>query len=571
MGRARNLANLKPNSSGLIEKDDLAPGAGGRSGYTSVTLNSSNISRQLTSDDGQTIAIAADNTGYSIVLPDATTMTSGDNFFTFFNQEAFGVALKDFNGVMRDVISAGPSKAQLIVANTQSQSGVSVLNLNPKTSVANAATLQNTNITMSGRTYQGVYSLGNGRYVLLYTTTGTNTSTLWGVAFTLNNTTKVATFGADTSLFTYANTASVVSVSGFASNNDGTGLFGVVAEYGNQPRASRGYILGITVSGTVISTTNTFTQEQGSTSYTGDGSVYNRWTGYTSFNIHALGNQAYVVCQNNSNNLTEGGYGWAETNNGGNVNGPTARLVRYASNTITVNATVFTGNGGRRGFPNGGWNSIGVFTTLIRVSDNEILFTGNCTQGFTKTGRYATFDTSALTWSITSRTGTFAATECAGEVNASSQLYHFKNVAGAVGSNRVIWGGVPFSYSGSGATLATAGTITVEQKGYLSGNYSLAITGDTYSATPDINSVFVENSATQTLVINEAGAVSEYNPSIALMRFNNSGGAGTYQLNGYTFKNSVFIDTGNFVSFHTKNSDSTLWCNWLTIGTPYKL
>lgn len=597
MGLARNLSKFKPNSDGLVEASDLATGAAlpdqtgnagkllttdgssaswqpppSRSGFTSVPLNSSNTSRQLTLSDGQTIALAPDNNGYSVVLPDATTMTAGDSFFTFFNQEPFGVALKDYTGVMRDVISAGVSKAQLIVANTSTQAGVSVLNLSPKTSIAVATTLQNTGVTMSGRNYQGVYSLGNGRYVLLYSITGTNTATLWGVAFTLNNTTKVATFGSETSLFTYSATSSEVSVTGFASNNDGTGLFGIAVGYNNSPsRNARGYILGISVSGTTISTTNTFLQEQSSSSYSDDGSSYNRWNGVTNVKINALGNGAYIVCQNNESQGAQGWYGWTSTANGANLNGPTARLVRYASNTITINSTVFTGNGGRTYYPNDGWYSNGVYLSFIRVSDTEILFTGTRSAFFTKTGRYATIDTSALTWTITNRTGTYASNECPGEVIASTQLYHYKNVTSSVGSNRVIWGGVPYSYSGSGATLATANGITVEQKGYLSGNYSQFITGDTYTSSPNTGSVYIENSSTQTLVIDDAGAVSEYNPSIALMRFNTSGGAGVYQFNGYTFKNSVAIDSGNFVSFHTKNTDSTLWCNWLTIGTPYKL
>jgi hypothetical protein len=92
-----------------------APAGGSRSGASYATLDSSTPNITLTSSSNQLQVVSADTEGRTITLPNATTMTKGTGYFTFYNTSAYPVGIKDAGGTVREflypVTSTSPIQA----------------------------------------------------------------------------------------------------------------------------------------------------------------------------------------------------------------------------------------------------------------------------------------------------------------------------------------------------------------------------------------------------------------------------------------------------------------------------
>lgn len=95
----------------------------GRSGVTTTALTSGSPTLTLTSSSNQLQYVTATTTGCSIVMPNATTLTAGHDYFTIYNAGSKGISIKDNGGTIREYISPNTTLT-VSIKDTSTSNGV---------------------------------------------------------------------------------------------------------------------------------------------------------------------------------------------------------------------------------------------------------------------------------------------------------------------------------------------------------------------------------------------------------------------------------------------------------------
>jgi hypothetical protein len=169
----------------------------GRSGATTTDLTSGSPTLTLTSSSNQLQYVTANAAGCSVVMPDATTLTAGHDYFTIFNAGSYPIAIKDNGGTIREYISPSTTLTASIKSIATSN-GVWQFG-NPPTLNATPSWIPMT--TVSGYVYVYVIPVTSTQAVVVYNDTATQ-MTIKCRLLTFNASTKVITYGSEITIAT---------------------------------------------------------------------------------------------------------------------------------------------------------------------------------------------------------------------------------------------------------------------------------------------------------------------------------------------------------------------------------
>jgi hypothetical protein len=248
-----------------------------RSGASYATLDSSTPNITLTSSSNQLQFVSADTEGRTITLPDATTITKGTGYFTFYNTSSYPVAIKDAGGTVREflyptaatVYSNSPiAGVSLNIEDNSTANGVwhihTPLNCGSFSSEVGFSTAA---WSTSGTTLQAYVQINETNYIFV-STSGTNVYANLG---TINLSTGSWTFGSTTTLHTGLNSFANCF---FDTNGTDRGLltYGQEISTGTASAYSYGFAL---VSGTLYfsSRATTFSNTNSAVQYISPGAV----------------------------------------------------------------------------------------------------------------------------------------------------------------------------------------------------------------------------------------------------------------------------------------------------------
>jgi len=198
-----NTITLPASTGTMITSDNISSYASNPpSGAASITLNSGNTNETLTSSSDQLQFVFPEDNGYSITMPDATTLTKGDNTFVFYNPTGFYVLIKDNGSTVREYLAPNTTISFKLKDNSTSN-GVWVLDnpvLGAYASIENGTTV-NTSTNLTGAYLRNIIKVSDTEYLLLNMTT--TTGTLYAKLLTVNTTTKAITWGNEVTAFNY--------------------------------------------------------------------------------------------------------------------------------------------------------------------------------------------------------------------------------------------------------------------------------------------------------------------------------------------------------------------------------
>ena len=187
---------------GAISQAKLAAGAGSRSGAATITFSSGSPTATLTSASGQLQVIQGSAPG-KIILPDATTMTKGEAYFTFYNACTFPVAIADNSGTTREYLPGGSASlniSRLELIDNSTASGVWRLSQpinagsDGGTTAAFSGVWDTTKFNNNNFTYFTVVPVGSTTALAIYCS-ASNPKQVYGRALTLNPNTRTVTYG----------------------------------------------------------------------------------------------------------------------------------------------------------------------------------------------------------------------------------------------------------------------------------------------------------------------------------------------------------------------------------------
>jgi len=366
------------NASGSLTKATLTAGSGiaitngdgaititggGRSGSGSISLSSSTTNVTLTSSSSQLQVVSATASGYSITLPDATTMTKGNAYFVFYNTSAYPIAVKDNGGTTREylpvnIASTSPntgavSSLELIdnsTANGVWRLGLPIIAANFSDSTVWTGTWDLTKFNSNNYANWGLIRVSATTALALYTSS-TNQRQVYGRAITFNASTKTVTYGSvETLIWTHPTTTSAwISVNAnsassyapyyqfpnVATNGSDRGLIIFNSstsngQYSTAPVSGyTGYCGFAIVSGEAyFSTVDQFT---GNTATGGVSGAYTQWYGNP---YYSGSNNAFLTYA----------IGYAHANSGRNNVNSNMRAYTVGVSSTTVTLTAGTGN-----------------------------------------------------------------------------------------------------------------------------------------------------------------------------------------------------------------------------------
>jgi len=236
-----------------------------RGGITTVTLSTASPSATLTSASNQYIRVVLDTTvPYlpSIVMPDMTTLVTGQGYFVISNETGLALAIKDTGGTIREYLPSSGSYT-LNITSIATATGVWYFQNSPAllASYSGPSTLIPRSSYMVAPSNLSVYTSGviirldSTNFAYVYTESG-QTAT-YATLFTVNTT---------TGAFTVGNKITVVatSYSNFAWDTDNAGHALVAMGSGNTLGS-----FGLSVSGGILYASALNTVSQGS--YTASG------------------------------------------------------------------------------------------------------------------------------------------------------------------------------------------------------------------------------------------------------------------------------------------------------------
>lgn len=197
-----NTITLPASSGTMVTSTNIGDYASNPpSGAESITLNSGNTNETLTSSSSQLQFVFPDADGYSITMPDATTLTEGDNTFVFYNPTSYAISLKDNGGTVREYLAPGETASYKLKDNSTSN-GVWVFGnpiLGGYSDVVSGTDIDAiTNVT--GTRIRNVLKVNDTQYLLL--SFDSSTVSFYAKLLTVNLSTKAITWGNEVTLAT---------------------------------------------------------------------------------------------------------------------------------------------------------------------------------------------------------------------------------------------------------------------------------------------------------------------------------------------------------------------------------
>lgn len=179
--------------------------ASGRSGSDYVNLTTGTTNVTLTSSSNQVQIVSSDAEGYSITLPNATTLTKGASYFCFYNTSPFPVAIKDAGGVTREFLSPNSSNSYLKLQENATAAGVWHIEnpVNAGASTSAAYTNINSASNLSGDSIGNIIRVNDTQYIATSFSAAAGGSS-YARLFTVNLSTKAVTWGNSVTLMTSA-------------------------------------------------------------------------------------------------------------------------------------------------------------------------------------------------------------------------------------------------------------------------------------------------------------------------------------------------------------------------------
>lgn len=425
----------------------------GRSGASAITLNSGTTNVTLTSSSNQLQVITADASGYSITLPDMTTLQKGNGYFVFYNTSSFAIALKDAGGTIREYLypskSGSPIAAvALNIEDTSTTNGIWHAH-NPISAGIYPATTYSTFTAGYTGGLDAIVQCGPTYYVFL----SRSGSTCYAKLGTLNLSTKTFTFG---SSITLSGSVGTWAYNGGYGESNGVDK-GILAEYwGVNPGGGAILYWGFAIVSGVLYVTGSTTAFSGNSATVGNAGGLLVYSGNDCF----LGfNRSYTGYTNNNANAV----GYKVT-----VSGTTVTLTAATGSNIA-----YAASGSNGVYWYGAYTS---YTTLAVDQDGGA------------NPRYVSYNTSTNTLSGGTRTAqtTMIAGNVMGMFDITSNLtkYILPNNAG---TKILIAGGVT-AITNPGTANLTATATTLKLKSYASSSYATVSTGFYLSAYYNVSS-----------------------------------------------------------------------------------
>jgi len=182
------------------------PASGARSGTSYITLTTGTTNSTLTASSNQCLIISADQENCSVTLPDATTLTLGSVYFTFFNTSQYPIAIKDNGGTIREYLTPNSSNTYLKLQENSTTNGIWHIE-NPTlagSSVAPGYTnIGGTTNLQAGYAISSIIKVNATQYIAL-TSSYTTAQNVYAKLFTVNLSTKAVTWGNQVTLYTNA-------------------------------------------------------------------------------------------------------------------------------------------------------------------------------------------------------------------------------------------------------------------------------------------------------------------------------------------------------------------------------
>ena len=556
---------VAPGTAGNVLSSDgttwtsTAPASGARSGTSYITLTTGTTNSTLTSSSNQCLIISADQEDCSITLPDATTLTLGSAYFTFFNTSQYPIAIKDNGGTIRELLLPNSSNTYLKLQENSTTDGVWHIE-NPTTvgySVAPGYTnIGGTTNLQAGYAISSIIKINATQYIAL--TSNTNLAqNVYAKLFTVNLSTKAVTWGNQITLYTNGGnyTQEWATVVG-DSNGVDRGLILIGQSYYGTSTAALRVIGFAVVAGTlyVSSTATPFTT--GSVSYP-----------------KTMGSAMYTGANNAFFCF------FAETGGNGRNAFATGYTVTVASTTVTI--TQATGSISYALVSSNDWYCSPTSLTTWVVDTN-----------IASNPRYVSYNTSTNT--ISGGTRTSQTTRIAGSLiptfSGNSQQYgNYGNGVNPViypglGANNLITSstGIMCYLTGNPVTVTNPGTATVTVTSGASITYKSNSSKNYASLTSGISigDYYVNSSSNYSVIdysnyTNPSDNLINVNPTTATLnanasKYNNS--FASFLALGYRTQGIYFTaanQTINFIYIYDVGTACTLYMNLTTLGTPF--
>ena len=526
----------------------------GRSGTSYITLTTGTTNSTLTSSSNQCLIISADQENCSITMPDATTLTLGSAYFTFFNTSQYPIAIKDNGGTIREYLTPNSSNTYLKLQENSTTNGV--WHIENPTTVGYSTPPGYTNIggttnLQSGYGISSIIKVNATQYIALTCTTVT-AQNVYAKLFTVNLSTKAVTWGNQITLYTNgANYTQEQSNVIGDSNGVDRGLILISQSFFGTGTATVRAIGFAVVAGTlyVSSTASAFTtgsisypKVAGSTMYTGANNAF------------------FCFC-------TEGG--------GNGLNAiATGYTVTVASTTVTI--TQATGSISYALVAGNNWicspTSLTTWVVDTNVASNP---------------RYVSYNTSTNT--ISGGTRTSQTTQIAGSliVSFSGSIYgNFgygvtPTIFPGLGANNLITSstGIMCYLTGNPVTVTNPGTATVTVTSGASITYKSNSSKNYASLTSGISiGDYYVNSSSNYSVIDYANYATPLDnivtvdPTSATLNANASKYTNSYASFGLRAQGIYFTaanQTINFMYQYDTNNACTLYMNLTNLATPF--
>jgi fibronectin-binding autotransporter adhesin len=504
----------------------------GRAGSTTTVFSSSNLTLTLTSSSNQLQIIQGSAAG-KIILPNATTMTKGTGYFTFYNSNPYPVAVADSTGTTREYLPVNATYSTTSLANTGAGSTLQLIDNSTAAGVWRlgnpivAATYNNVAI-FAGTWDTSKFQSNNYselQILRVSDTTGiaiyqkaSDLRYVYARALTFNTSTKAITYGATEQQVYFFNSTSPTRYVKWSAASDGINK-GLIALGGfstgvNGSSAWGNWIGFAIVSGdlylssllgqttTVASTGNWGTVPEAAIAQ------------YSPQCYYAGSNGSFMTMQFGAGNPATGGY----TTNYFYIKG-----VAVGVSGTTVSLTEATGNtlvSGAVGVYTHATSSFNVYTSGAYESANasDVYVSGS--------GKYWSYNTSTNTLTIGSRTANTTLRNLLPEVSSSFPYANAANIyqlpLGTL-DNTLVWNFTNvYTVSGAGtaAVTGTANTYGLKYKNVEQSSYTL--TSATSQMPISSFNTFYIASATDYRVIS-GNYLYTFNPSSATLDMNRAG------------------------------------------------
>lgn len=428
----------------------------GSSGAASIVLNSGTTNVTLTSASDQLQFVFPEGNGYSITMPDATTLTKGDNTFVFYNPTSYAVALKDNGSTVREYLAPNTTISFKLKDNSTSN-GIWVL-ANPVLggySNITSGTVLDLSSNISGNNIKNICKVNDTQYVIV--SVDSVTDTYYAKLLTVNLSTKAVTWG---------NGVSFGSIGGLTQYN-----------YGQVGGDSNGVDKGVILYSHQDASTNFQEYIHGFAIVSGTLYVSSRQTIYSASGNNARGVSVAMYCGSDDAFLIFGG-------NGDTTVTPKARgakvTVSGTTVTTTLSGTTYTGATGTAwSFAPTSLTSLVVDDTTNTIKDyiNYVPSTNTLTSGV-RTAQTSIIAGSDLNSGVMAPAASFAK-RFADNLFTRGIFNGRKSLVTNAAGTKIFWLNKILDVANPGTANVTVSLSSYTSKPYLATNYVTSTVGAT--------------------------------------------------------------------------------------------